>query len=73
MAKKRKGNESDNLKASADKAAGQFARAAAYSLTRDTSAEMRRNVNTAGNILDKKWSKYQESLVADAKKNRRKP
>jgi len=73
MAKRRKNNDSDSLKASADKATKQFMYAAAYSLTRDTSAEMRRNVRIAEGNLDKKWAKYQDSLVADAKKNRRKP
>ena len=40
----------------ADKAAFDYMKAKSYSLTKDKSAEMRRRVGRAEQILDKKWS-----------------
>ena len=43
-----------------DKATFDYMKAKSYSLTKDKSAEMRRRVGRAGEILDKKWSESQK-------------
>lgn len=43
-----------------DKAVFDYMKAKKYSMTKDKSAEMRRRVGLAGQILDKKWSESQK-------------
>ena len=73
MAKKRANKKTSNLQDDAAVARGQLAQAYFYMQTRDRSAEMRRNFQIVEKKVDRTWKKYQDSLVSDAKKNRRKP
>jgi len=73
MAKKRAAKKRNPLEDKANQAKADFVNAYSYNMVYDPSAEMRRRVLRAEQILDMRWAKYQESLVADAKKNRRKP
>jgi uncharacterized membrane protein len=70
MAKKR---AKDSSREELIKATKNFGSALQYLNLKDKSAEMRRNTGIAERQMIKKWNKYQDSLVSDAKKNRRQP
>ena len=73
MAKKRARKTNSDLEAKAAEAIGQLANAFFYMQKKDRSAEMQRNFRIVEKKVDRTWNKYQDSLVSDAKKNRRQP
>lgn len=67
MAKKRAAKKRNPLGDEADQAAFDLAQAHMHYLFYDPSAEMRKRVNRAAEILDMRWNAYQDSLMPPKK------
>lgn len=72
MAKKRAAKKRNPLEDKADKAAFDLMKAYSYNMAYDPSAEMRRRVQRAEEILDMRWNAYQDSLLPSNKKGKTK-